>query len=89
MKMFSFLNFTLKEPLFLLLSSYEMENFHWNQNVLVQKCCVSILHVKQANFFTELTSCVCSPFQTSNHMSDTSSKNRDSCSCSVEYKEQI
>lgn len=39
MKMFSFLNFTLKEPGFLLLSSYEMENSHWNWNVLVQKFC--------------------------------------------------
>lgn len=85
-KMFFFLSFTLKEPLFLLLSSYEMESCHWNWNVLEQKCCAPTLHVKQANFFTELTSFVCSPFQISSHMSGTSSENGD---CSVEYKEQI
>lgn len=89
MKMFSFLNFTLQQPLFLLLSSHEMEIFHWNWNVLVQKCCGPILHVKQANFFTELTNFLCSPFQICNHMSGTSSKNRHSCSCSVAYKEQM
>lgn len=89
MKMFSFLNFTLKQPLFLLLSSYEMENFHWNWNVFVPKCCAPILHVKQASFFTELKNFVCSPFQISNHTSGTSSKNRDSCSYCFEYKEQM
>lgn len=89
MKMFFFLNFTLKQPHFLLLSSYEMEYFHWHCNVLVQKCCVPILHVKEANLFTELKNCACSPFQIFSHMSGTSSESRDSCFCSVEYKEEL